>query len=154
MVEFALVLPVFLLIVVGLLQFGRGLYYWITTNHVANESARWAAVDRAPDTTGATQSDRLQRYACSQASTRELQEGMSVTVDFSKAGSAYTTSSAGLAIGDSVRVRIVRQFNIGFWDMLPGSITLRGTSVMRVERLGGPGGTTLSTYDGATRVCP
>ena len=48
MTEFALILPVFMLIVVGMLVFGRLLFYWIETNHVANETARWAVVDRNP----------------------------------------------------------------------------------------------------------
>ena len=48
MTEFALVLPVFMLIVAGLLAFGRVLFYWIEANHLANETARWAAVDRRP----------------------------------------------------------------------------------------------------------
>ena len=50
MTEFALVLPVFVLIIVGLLSFGRVLYYWIETNHVASETARWAIVDQNPFT--------------------------------------------------------------------------------------------------------
>ena len=43
--QFALIVPVFLLIVVGLLVFGRLFFYWIETNHPANETARWAVVD-------------------------------------------------------------------------------------------------------------
>ena len=50
MAEFALILPVFLMIVVGLLAFGRVLFYWIQANHEANETARWAVVDRNPYT--------------------------------------------------------------------------------------------------------
>ena len=48
MTEFALVLPVFLLLVAGILSFGRVFFYWIQANHLANETARWAAVDRNP----------------------------------------------------------------------------------------------------------
>ena len=48
MAEFALILPVFLMIVVGLLGFGRVFFYWIQANHVASETARWAIVDRNP----------------------------------------------------------------------------------------------------------
>ena len=46
--EFALIVPVFLLIVAGLLGFGRVFFYWIEANHLANETARWAVVDRNP----------------------------------------------------------------------------------------------------------
>ncbi len=54
MTEFALIVPVFMLIVVGMLVFGRLLFYWIETNHVANETARWAVVDRNPYGPGQT----------------------------------------------------------------------------------------------------
>ena len=49
MTEFALIVPVFMLIVVGMLAFGRVFFYWIEANHLANETARWAVVDRNPD---------------------------------------------------------------------------------------------------------
>ena len=48
MAEFALIAPVFLLFVAGLLAFGRIFFYWIDANHLANETARWAAVDQNP----------------------------------------------------------------------------------------------------------
>ena len=37
-----------MVIVAGLLGFGRVFFYWIQANHVANETARWAIVDRNP----------------------------------------------------------------------------------------------------------
>ncbi len=54
MAEFALVLPILIIIVVGLLGFGRVLFYWIQANHAANETARWAIVDRNPFAPGQT----------------------------------------------------------------------------------------------------
>ncbi len=45
MTEFALVLPVLVLIIAGILSFGRVFFYWIEANHLANETARWAVVD-------------------------------------------------------------------------------------------------------------
>ena len=53
MTEFALIVPVFLLIVAGLLAFGRVFFYWIEANHMASETARWAVVDRNPYAPGA-----------------------------------------------------------------------------------------------------
>ena len=47
-VEFAIVIPLLLLLVVGLFQFGKVFNYWISLNHLANEGARWAAVDKVP----------------------------------------------------------------------------------------------------------
>ena len=65
MTEFALILPVFVLIIVGLLSFGRVLFYWIEANHLASETARWAMVDQNSPFPGQT----LQEYAA-QSSTR------------------------------------------------------------------------------------
>ena len=48
MTEFALVVPMFLIVVGGLLGFGRVFFYWLETNHEASEAARWAVVDRNP----------------------------------------------------------------------------------------------------------
>jgi len=48
-VEFALVLPLLLLLFLGMLDFGRAFNYWLTENHLANEAARWAIVGRSPD---------------------------------------------------------------------------------------------------------
>ena len=48
MTEFALILPIFMVIVAGVLAFGRAFFYWIDADHLANETARWAVVDRNP----------------------------------------------------------------------------------------------------------
>ena len=45
LVEFALIAPLFLLIVVGIIQFGIGLNYWLDLNRLANQGARWAVVN-------------------------------------------------------------------------------------------------------------
>ena len=37
-----------MVIVAGLLGFGRVFFYWIQANHIASETARWAVVDRNP----------------------------------------------------------------------------------------------------------
>src|SRR5687768_13441458 len=42
LVEFALIAPLFLMIVVGIIQFGIGLNYWLDLNRIANQGARWA----------------------------------------------------------------------------------------------------------------
>ena len=47
-VEFALVLPFLLLVLLAIIDFGRAINYWIDTTHLASEGARLAAVDRVP----------------------------------------------------------------------------------------------------------
>ena len=127
MTEFALIVPVFLLIVAGLLAFGRVFFYWIEANHMASETARWAVVDRNPY--GPTKT--LQQHAA-QESTAEFASDVKVCIDFP--GKTETTAD----LGDPVRVRIQKPFN--FLPILGmGSITVRGTSTMRIERLSATG---------------
>src|SRR5688572_14037703 len=48
MVEFALILLPFLLLVGGIIYFGIGLNYWLDTQRLANQGARWAVVNEYP----------------------------------------------------------------------------------------------------------
>ena len=47
LVEFALILPLFILLVVGIIQFGVGLNYWLDMQRIANQGARWGVVEQA-----------------------------------------------------------------------------------------------------------
>ena len=69
MVEFALIVPVFLLLVIGIISFGRVFFVWNDANHLANETARWAAVDQNPyapvgATPPGTGGRTLQQHVC------------------------------------------------------------------------------------------
>ena len=50
MVEFALVAPVFLILIFAIVDFGLGLRAWITITNAAREGARYAAVTCATST--------------------------------------------------------------------------------------------------------
>ena len=67
-VEFALILVPLLIIVAGIIYFGIGLNYWLDMNKVANQGARWAAVNNWPP-----QCDRTQTSCTSSTSCDELQ---------------------------------------------------------------------------------
>ena len=46
--EFALILIPLMIVVGGIIYFGIGLNYWLDMNRVANQGARWAAVNNWP----------------------------------------------------------------------------------------------------------
>ena len=48
LVEFALVLPLILLLMLGMIDFGKAFNYWNDETHLANEAARQAVVDNCP----------------------------------------------------------------------------------------------------------
>jgi Flp pilus assembly protein TadG len=122
-VEFALVLPVLLLILLAMLDFGRAFNYWIDETQLASAGARWAIVNRNPASTGS-----LQQYIKSQADTRELKDGANVTICFPN-----RTSN----VGDPVRVTVSYNFNwLGFWSRATSFAlppTISGSSTMRLE---------------------
>ena len=70
LVEFALVLPLLLLVIFAIFDFGRALNYFNDGQQMANEGARWAAVNRLPGG-GSSLQDAIRR----QASTQELLNG-------------------------------------------------------------------------------
>jgi Flp pilus assembly protein TadG len=139
MTEFALIVPVFLLLVVGILVFGRLLFYWIETNHVASETARWAVVDRNPyktcvgAPTGAQGCQSLQQRARSSA-TNEFEDNVAVCIDFPDPNTpgAFQTKT-DVEPGDPVRVRV--QVPVTFVKFFGWGVTIKGAATMRVERL-------------------
>jgi Flp pilus assembly protein TadG len=48
LVEFGLILPIFLLLVFGIIDFGRAVFAYSTLNNAAREAARVAVVDQVP----------------------------------------------------------------------------------------------------------
>jgi Flp pilus assembly protein TadG len=123
LVEFAVVLPLVLLLLLGIMDFGKAFNYWITENQVASEGARRAAVNLGPAT--------LQAYVRSQIKVTELHDNASVCVSFPP-GPTGTTAK----VGDPVKVTVAIKY---LW--LPvlkrfgkvGSLTLRNSATMRLE---------------------
>ena len=129
MTEFALVLPVFVLIIAGLLSFGRVFFYWIEANHLANETARWAVVDKNPYAPATLQ------QAARDASSKEFQQDVKVCIDF----------PTGAVVGNPVRVRVQKPFSL-VPILNAGTITIRGSSEMRIEQLSASNGTAPANY--------
>jgi Flp pilus assembly protein TadG len=140
LVEFALVLPLLLLLLLGMVEFGRAINYWIDETHLANEAARFASVNRNPGTAPAT----LQEYIRSQATTEELRDGddadpsgvpttgrARVCIEFPASG-----TSGGPNVGDPVEVTVTATFN---WLPFVGnalgdtSTQITGRATMRLE---------------------
>ncbi len=137
LVEFALVMPVLFLVLFALIEFGRAFNYWLDANHLANEGARWAVVNKNPGTP-----ETLQRYIQQQADSGELKNGSgdaitcaaSVAIEF-PANPATATSGK---VGDPVKVKVSAAYN---WMPLIGNeigvftTTLVGSATMRLEAL-------------------
>ena len=129
LVEFALVLPVLMLIIVGILYFGRYESYASQMTQLAEQGARDGAVNFAPPN-----SQSLAAYIQSQG-TGELAGGsgdvsqLSVSVVCS-AGSTCTTASAT----STVTVCTAATVQVPFLKVKTGTIFQKAT--MRVEQSG------------------
>jgi Flp pilus assembly protein TadG len=109
-VEFALVLPVFVMLVFGIFQFGIAFNNWIAITHAAREGARLAAVGQY---------------------TEQKVRDSAPSVDIQ----SISVSGLGGTIGSSITVVVsgnVLNINIPFAGNWP--VTLRSTAVMRLEQ--------------------
>lgn len=130
LVEFALVAPVVVLLVAGVLQFGVALNYWLELHRIANRGARWAAVNAypgCPRTGPQTPCDpTLQTYLAEAPQSGGLNPTVLICFE------AETGTPSGATVGDPVTVRLTTPFT-----MVPivgvGTIDLTATATMRVE---------------------
>ncbi|MFL5824042.1 MAG: TadE/TadG family type IV pilus assembly protein [Solirubrobacteraceae bacterium] len=127
LVEFALVLPVLLLIVMGILYFGRYESYANDEIQLASSGARWAAINANP---GSGSSQTLQQYVAAQASP-ELTNGSS-DVSAIKVYIYYPSGSTG-QVGQAVRACVTN--NLNFIPILGlAKSTMVQTATMSVEQ--------------------
>jgi Flp pilus assembly protein TadG len=130
-VEFALVLPLLLLLLLGMLDFGKAYNYWNDTTHLTAEAARFAAVNRKPDPADPLS---LQAQILNQADTAELRAGTpspavapaQVCVNFPN----------GTQVGDPVKVSMTFTYHfLPFIGAKVGALTqtITSSTVMRLE---------------------
>jgi len=128
MVEFALVLPILLLVLFGIFDFGRAINYWIDATHMSNEAARYAAVGGTP--TGCTSS--LASCIRNQANTPELRNGSgSVTSPVQVCVNAPSATTPGTPITATA------SFDYQWFSFLGLSVTtthISASATMRLER--------------------
>jgi Flp pilus assembly protein TadG len=125
-VEFAVVLPVLVMIILGILYFGRYEDYTNQETQLAEMGVRWAAVDNNPGASAQT----LQQYIQSQAQP-ELRTGSSDVTQAATVYVYYPSGSGGL--GNPVRVCVVAKVSF------PTPVTLIAPTIaqaatMRIEQ--------------------
>ena len=145
MAEFALITPVFLLLVIGIISFGRAMFVWIDANHLANETARWAAVDHNPYS-----GETLQQHVANNG----FADG-NICINL-----APVTLASPLPDYVTVRVQKPLRLRVGLPKIgsLDVGFTVRGTSTMRVEDIPATGipasYKTITASDGNLGTCP
>lgn len=123
LVEFALIVPLFLLLVFAIVDFGMGFYSWITVTNAAREGARVGAV-------GADQATIIQRVKDTSGSLNNSNLTVSVT---------NAQGNAGEEVGVSVQYKytLITPVSSVMGKISGGSlgpnINFTATSKMRLE---------------------
>lgn len=118
-VEFALVVPLLLLVIIAILHFGKVMNYWLDLNHVASEGARKASVNTL-DT------DVLR----GRLETIELRDGGTTSIPNPATIAVCFPDGTG-AVGDPVEVQVAADYELPF---IGATINLRGRATMRMEQ--------------------
>ncbi len=129
LVEFALVIPVLLLVLFGTLEFAKAFNYWIDETHLAAEGARWAVVNSNPG------GGSLQQYIQQQADSSQLRGLAHVCITFPANPSSGTSGQ----VGDPVQVTVKSNYSwmpfIASRASLAPTIAIQGSATMRLEAL-------------------
>lgn len=122
-VELAIVTPFVLLLLLGIMDFGKAFNYWITQSQVASDAARHAVV-----TPSLTSVGDLKTYVQKQISIKQLHDDTEVCV-------AFPNGTA--AIGDPIRVKVKFMYVwLPFVKHFGGvsAFTLQRSATMRLEQ--------------------
>jgi Flp pilus assembly protein TadG len=118
MVELALILPVLLLIIMGIFEFGFMFNNYLTLSNVSREAARYASL-------GGTDAQAVARAT-----------DIAPNLDNNRLTIVITPTQANRGRGDSLKVVVTYQYNLltPFLDGVIGNgIPLKAETVMRVE---------------------
>ena len=128
-VEFALVLPVFLLMLFGAIEFGRAYYTVHLLTNAAREGARMGAL---PDKVETDVSGSVDGFLTNAG----LSGGWSTATVAKDSGGTARSGLVDAVEGDRVYVTITHSFNVLAGSLLPGfsgSVNLTGKCVFRRE---------------------
>jgi hypothetical protein len=148
LVEFALVLPLILLLLFGMIDFGKAFNYWNDETHLANEAARYAVVNKnpLPQPAGWTGPWDLEHAVKQDADSSELRNGCGgcsigsggITVSFCFLQSDPSNPTQPLTTaGAPLRATVSATYHwLGYLvgQGLPAHSGLSGSATMRLEQ--------------------
>jgi Flp pilus assembly protein TadG len=155
LVELALALPILLVILFGIFDFGTAISNWNSETSLANVGARYAAVGALPNSTEdptcgtnttistylACQAQKIYSLPTTANGSEGLQGPVSVTV----------CAPGGTAVGDPVEVKVTAPYDWlptwSFVNLNPGSLAtnVTATATMRIENVNSSWGTFSTT---------
>jgi hypothetical protein len=157
-VELALVLPVLLLVLLGIVDFGRAVNYWNDETHLANVAARYAAVGGTGGTCEGTDystGHTLKEYVQCEAGvdSPELKNGSGGT-GVQEPGLEVCVSIPKATVGEPVTIRVTAKYSWLPFFKFPKTLSetpLSGNATMRLEQVPASGEANVAT---TTAKCP
>lgn len=125
LVEFALVLPVLLLLLLGILDLSKAYNYWNDSTRLASATARYAAVQSLPPSSSITSVADLQalaQYMHDQADSPELRSKVRVCI------------TVPASVGQAVQVTVKSTYKFVPYLKLTDKV-ITGSADMRLEAL-------------------
>lgn len=146
LVEFALIFPIIVLLVVGFVEIGRAVFAYNTIANAARQGARVAMVNQLADVTECNAmwpiDDPYEPHwsvrGCAILAAKTLGINTSnVSVSYAPPPDTTLTCSPVLHVGCIVSVTVTYQYSVStpFVSMLIGPMTMSQTSQMPVERV-------------------
>jgi Flp pilus assembly protein TadG len=129
LIEFALLIPVLLLIVGGIIQFGKAFSYWSQMNNVAAETARQVVVNHLPSNTTPNKAD-FRTFAYARINGAELRDLIAPDDDHIKI--CYTPDPGAQSGEVKVAVTTDKFQILPFVHIAPFNLTSKAT--MRLEQ--------------------
>jgi Flp pilus assembly protein TadG len=130
MVEFALVMPIFVLFLFGIIEFGSTYSQLLNLRHGAREGSRLIAVNYNPSAqTGQAQADTIGAAIC-----KKMDLTHSAKISLSVDGSVYPTDATSPGRFATVTVKAPVTQVTGFFNPILGPITLTSTVQSRIEQ--------------------
>lgn len=132
MVELAIALPVLLIVLLGIVEFGRALVYWNNTTQIASVGARWAIVNEWPGrASGVLLEDAIKTEVPTQQGWGDLTDSIDVCIEARDVDGDANPRE----VGDAVLVRVAFTFR---WSFMPSWIDMDdrevvSTATMRLE---------------------
>jgi Flp pilus assembly protein TadG len=147
--EFALIFIPLIMVVAGIIYFGIGLNYWLDMNRVANQGARWAAVDNwpavcprdiaTPPTPGYACTSSSSSTPCANVMAANSKARLQDVLRCSARNNPDVTlcypgnTRATATLGDPVQVKLTAPYKFFFVNTV--RITLVAKATMRLEQV-------------------
>jgi Flp pilus assembly protein TadG len=129
LVEFALLLPLILFLVLGMVDVGKAINYWNDETHLANQAARYAAVNKSP-----VAGQSIEQAVEAQADSGELRNGTGSITSKVNVSFCFPAGETG-QIDESLKATVRSTYKwLDYLGFSPATSNITAHSTQRLEK--------------------